>query len=89
MLLPSPGAGERLRGERGGAQRVREDQRRYCRRRCRPGTVGPGGRAVLGAVGRDLAGWRPCGEAAGPGGVAVTVRGAGRGSGVLVAVSGH
>lgn len=43
MLLPSPGAGERLRGEREGAERVREEQRGGRRRR--PGTVGAGGRA--------------------------------------------
>lgn len=44
LLLPSPAAGERLRGERGGAERVREEQRRCRRCRSRPGTVGAGGR---------------------------------------------
>lgn len=59
LLLPSPAAGERLRGERGGAERVREEQRRCRRCRSRPGTVGAGGRA--GAVGRDPASWHPRG----------------------------
>lgn len=47
LLLPPPDAGERLREERGSEERVLEEQHRH-RRGCRPGRMGPRGRAGRG-----------------------------------------
>ncbi|KAL0601919.1 hypothetical protein AAY473_028114 [Plecturocebus cupreus] len=65
LLLPPPGAGERLRGQRGSAERIREEQRcSRSRSRCRPGTGGPGsGAGVAVRAGEGEAGR---GEVAGP-----------------------